>query len=310
MTNTSTVVVRKPLRLWPGVAAAVLLLLGRFAVPALFPDAGGTGLLVSVVATAIILVWWLFFSRAAWIERLSGIALMIVGIFAVHPFLDPSIAGAGMGFMYYIYALQLSALVLPIWALATRHNSDGVRRATMVATLAAACVFWTLIRTDGVSSSLLGGDFAWRWQPTAEERLLAQAPNEPAMVAPVAAPAPAAETPAATVAVVEPPAASDDAAAAVPAPAAAAAPERAAEWPGFRGASRDGVVRGVRIATDWSTTPPVQLWRRPIGPGWSSFSVRGDRLYTQEQRGEEEIVACYKVSTGEPVWMHRDASRF
>ena len=311
MTNPSQPGVRKPLRLWPGVAAAVVLVLARFVVPALFPDAGLWALLASVIASVVIIVWWLFFSRAAWVERLGGIALMIAGIAAAHPFLDASIAGAGMGNMYYIYAVQLATLVLPIWALATRDLSVGMRRVTMVATIALACAFWTIIRTDGVSSSLLGGDFAWRWTPTAEQKLLAQAPNEPAAVARVAAAAPV-SAPVATpvdaeAAVPEAPATD---ASSEPAVVITAAPARVAEWPGFRGAGRDGVVHGMRIATDWAATPPVELWRRAVGPGWSSFSVRGDHLYTQEQRGEDEIVACYKVSTGEPVWMHRDPNRF
>jgi outer membrane protein assembly factor BamB len=69
-------------------------------------------------------------------------------------------------------------------------------------------------------------------------------------------------------------------------------------------------VPGVRIETDWSASPPVELWRRPVGPGWSSFAVRGNALYTQEQRGDDEVVACHEVATGETVWRHRDATRF
>ena len=38
--------------------------------------------------------------------------------------------------------------------------------------------------------------------------------------------------------------------------------------------------------------------------------VQGDLFYTQEQRGPDEVVTCHRVSSGAPVWRHRDAARF
>ena len=319
-------IVRKPLRLWPGIALVIAMVAMVVGAPRVMPDAElPIGLIGAMVAAVGILVWWLFFSRAPWLERIAAILLMMVSVLAIRPFVHVSISGAGQGMLMYILPVPVFMIALVMWAAATRHLRTGARRAALLATIALASVPWLIIRTDGVST--LVSQYHWRWTPTAEEILLAQAQDEPKPLPPAATPAPApvetgkevapanAEKPIAVAPTADQPQVAPDAQVAPVAPVAPAAPAAPAsparaEWPGFRGPARDSVIRNVRIDADWSSSPPVEVWRRPVGPGWSSFSVRGDRFYTQEQRGEEEIVSCYRLSTGEPVWRHRDAVRF
>jgi outer membrane protein assembly factor BamB len=316
---------------------AVLLVLFKLGFPLVGAGGPAVALLGGLVGGLLVFAWWLLLSRARWFERLGAVALSSIALFVTSRFLHQSIAEGGVGLLLPILAIPGLGLALVAWAVASHRFSDKVRRVSMVATILIASGVWTLVRIGGTR-----GDGAWelhwRWTPSPEERLLAQAGDRPLDSA-RGGPLDSARGRPATVASapplkapVEPGRAPEVPAAAPSAPPVAKAHEKPpeattheepsvhpvaatrlttpVEWPGFRGPARDGVIHGTRIVTDWAKSPPVELWRRPIGPGWSSFAVQGDLLYTQEQRGDDEIVACYKVSTGEPVWQHRDAARF
>jgi outer membrane protein assembly factor BamB len=315
--------VRKPLRVWPGVVIVTLQLLLRFGAPAVDSGALLIGVLAVPAGGLLVILWWLFFSRAAWSERLGALALIIVGLIATKRVIDVSLATGAQGMLFPILAIPTVSFALVAWAVATRHLGDRLRRVSMVATILIACGVWALVRTGGFTASFKS-DLHWRWTKTPEEQLLTQSGNERAPLVPVRVSAAAPEKLPVAQPVNEP--------AGQPAvPSAAPAPERliaarsvskpaipststgeetGPDWSGFRGPHRDDIVPGVRIKTDWTASPPVALWRRPVGPGWSSFAVRGGLIYTQEQRGPDEIVACYKLATGEPVWAHRDPTRF
>ncbi|HKS37049.1 MAG TPA: PQQ-binding-like beta-propeller repeat protein [Verrucomicrobiae bacterium] len=82
------------------------------------------------------------------------------------------------------------------------------------------------------------------------------------------------------------------------------------DFPQFLGPNRSGVITGLSLARDWSSNPPRQVWRQPIGVGWSAFAVSGPRAVTQEQRGEKELIVCYELSTGRVLWSRTNRVRF
>ena len=316
--TTNEPIVQKPLRLWPGVVLAALLLILRFGAPLVAADGMLIAVLGAVACGALIGVWWLLFSRAPWAERLGVLLFMAVAMFATMYVVHPSIRGGLMGRMLPLFlGIPGFAVALVAALVITRRASANTRRAAIAGAILLACAGFAMLRTDGIRGA--SAQIAWRWTPTAEERLLASTAGEPLPLAPVSVPAAPDATPAnaATEPAVAPAAAPKTAAGAAkatndtpppaPVPAGAKLPVR---WPGFRGPDRDSIIHGVKLDTDWTKSPPVELWRRPIGPGWSSFAVAGDFIYTQEQRGEDELVAAYHFSTGKPIWVHKDPVRF
>jgi len=246
----------------------------RFVLPMFISNATAYSVFGGLLLGLAVVVWWAFFSRAPRFDRWSAVVLMIVALTATSQIIHKSISTSMMGLMFVIYSIPVVSLAFVIWAVASGHLSGRSRRTTMVATIFLASGFWVFLRSDGMDGEA-HHYFAWRWAKTSEDRLLARADNK-----------------------------------LITYPLDSAAIAKEAEWPGFRGANRDGIIHGVQIETDWSKSPPVEMWRRSVGPGCSSFAIHGALLYTQEQRGEYEMVTCYNLNTGEPVWRHSDTARF
>jgi len=174
-----------------------------------------------------------------------------------------------------LFALLLWWVFLSGYLWRTRLMVVGL----LVLTVAVCGAVFRIEGTDGDMQPRL----AFRWDPTPESR--ARAFWKAAALKPV--------EPAAVVS--------------ADAPDLIAGPD---DSPNYRGAQRDGILRGNGFRKNWDARPPKELWRHPVGLGWSSFAVLGDFAITQEQRDEQESVVCYSLETGEQKWVHADTARF
>lgn len=78
------------------------------------------------------------------------------------------------------------------------------------------------------------------------------------------------------------------------------------DWPQFRGPTRDGVSAETGLLDRWPSDGPREVWRRPIGEGYSGISIVGDRLFTmyavEGTDGGTEVAALFDADTGEELW--------
>ena len=92
-----------------------------------------------VLGAMAIVLWWLFFSRAPWTERLGVMLLIAVAMFATSQLAHPSIRGGYQGMMLMVYGAPVIALALVAGAATGGLFARGSRRAVMAASILVAC---------------------------------------------------------------------------------------------------------------------------------------------------------------------------
>ncbi|QDT75149.1 PQQ-binding-like beta-propeller repeat protein [Lacipirellula limnantheis] len=226
--------------------------------------------------------WWLFNRGVSWGEKFLMPVVAAVGLAAALALRSPELETKPIvSLIMFILAASITAAT--IWMFLTRNASPASRRRGLIAI---ALLMWAplaLLRTSGMSGGALP-EIHWRWTPSGEEEFLAAREAAKQGGADNAQPAKAAE--------VKPLVAAEN------------------DWTDYRGPRRDAVLNGVKLDADWDRSPPKELWRHHIGPGWSSITVVGDYLFTQEQRGDMEAVVALDANTGDEIWSHEDKTRF
>jgi outer membrane protein assembly factor BamB len=76
-------------------------------------------------------------------------------------------------------------------------------------------------------------------------------------------------------------------------------PARAGDWPQLWGPA---VTGAVDAAAPGSGVALRELWRRPIGSGFSGITVAGERGYTGESDGTSDHAIAFDVRTGRTLW--------
>jgi outer membrane protein assembly factor BamB len=75
----------------------------------------------------------------------------------------------------------------------------------------------------------------------------------------------------------------------------------AQDWTQWRGPHRDGVVKNFMAPTIWPDKLK-QVWKTPVGSGYSSPVVSNDKLWIHTRRDDNEIVSCLELKTGKILW--------
>jgi outer membrane protein assembly factor BamB len=271
----------RPLRIWIPLLLLAAMPAIRY-LPPMFDQAPEALMFASAIGPSLlgilILLWWITFSRAGWLESFLG----LIGVAAVFG-LTWALADKTMREVppVALISIPMGLIGFAVGAILLGKSAPPIRTLAAVALAAIGFGYSALTRNEGMRGNA-AMDLAWRWNPSAEEQLLlAKSSGESADLSTAGFNA-------------------EQISQWVAQP----------EWPAFRGDDRSSQYAGPAIKTDWNSNPPELMWKTAVGPGWSSFAVAGNLLFTQEQRGPMEAIVCYSAEDGKEVWVQQIESRF
>lgn len=86
-------------------------------------------------------------------------------------------------------------------------------------------------------------------------------------------------------------------------------PGVAEDWLQWGGPHGDFTVPAGALAEEWPADGPKQLWKRPLGQGFSSILYRDGRLFTLYRDGDDEVAISLDAETGATRWEHRETPK-
>jgi outer membrane protein assembly factor BamB len=86
--------------------------------------------------------------------------------------------------------------------------------------------------------------------------------------------------------------------------AAETPPATDGDWPGFRGAHRNGISTETGWKKAWPEQGLKRLWTAEVGLGYSAAAVAAGRVYTLGNRDARETVYAFDAETGRELWKY------
>lgn len=75
-------------------------------------------------------------------------------------------------------------------------------------------------------------------------------------------------------------------------------------WTQWGGPSRNFTIDAPTLASSWPAEGPPEVWRRPLGDGYSTVLEDQGVLYTMYRKGDQDVVIALDAATGKTVWEH------